>query len=159
MELGYAQKIHDLFRKKGRTLAIAESCTGGLIAHMLTEISGASIFLTASVVAYSAEAKKRMLGIPGSLIEKEGMISEETARAMAMGAREKAGADIGLGITGNIGPDPMEDKPIGIVYIAVATAKETTSRGFIYEGSRSEIKEKAAHAALEFLYEAFGIWA
>lgn len=157
-QLEIVQKIKDLFVSKKLTLAVAESCTGGLVGHLITSVPGASKFFQAGVISYSAGSKTRLLGVKDSVIEEHGTISEETARAMAHGAEEATGADVALAITGNLGPDPIEDKKTGLVYIAVSSGKGATSRGFLFEGSRLKIKQSASETALHFLYDAVSAW-
>jgi nicotinamide-nucleotide amidase len=153
------REIHSRFKAGGLKLSVAESCTGGLIAHLITRLPGASIFFDSSVVSYSTESKIKLLGVKRSLIRKYGAVSEETAIAMARGIREKRGTDFSVSITGNLGPDPMEGKKVGLVYMAVDWKNGTESRGMIYEGEREEIKLKAATGVLQFLLEVLRLWA
>ena len=152
------QKVHEAFKSKGLKLSVVESCTGGLIGHMLTELPGASAFLHSSMVCYSASAKHGLLGIKNSFLKKHGAISEDTAREMADRARAKTGADVSLAVAGVAGPGPVEGKEAGLVYIAVSTGAETSSRGFKFDGTRGEIKHAASTMALKFLYEAVSVW-
>lgn len=162
LNLEIVKKLHDIFKSKGLRLSIAESCTAGLITHMLTTLPGTSEFLDSAIIPYSIEAKKNLLGIGQSCIERHGAVSEEMAREMAESIRDKTGTDFSLAVTGNLGPKPMPEpmgsKKVGIVFIAVSSKIETTSRGFAFEGTRDEIKESAGRTALEFLYEAVSIW-
>ncbi|MCL5024748.1 MAG: CinA family protein [Nitrospirae bacterium] len=141
------------------TLSAAESCTGGLISHLITNIPGASLFFDSSVVTYSVESKVKFLGVRSSLLKKYGAVSEEVARAMATGVREKRKTDFSVAITGNLGPGVMEDKRVGLVYMAVDWKRETVSKGMVFEGAREAIKYQAALAALEFLIEVSETWA
>ena len=147
------QRVHKLFRKIGSTLSVAESCTGGLISHYLTSLAGASDFFEAAVVTYSAEAKKKILGIPSEIISKYGVVSEETAREMAKKMRALTKTDFSISTTGNMGPDVLEGKEKGLVYIAVSKEGETLSREIRLKGNREENKEEAAMVALKFLIE------
>lgn len=140
-------------------LSVAESCTGGLISHLLTNLSGASQFFDSSVVTYSNESKTSLLGIRASLIKDHGAVSEEVARAMAVAVREKRKTDFSLSVTGNLGPEPMEGKRVGLVYMAVDWKRSTTSKGMVFEGEREEIKYQAALASLRFLSEVVETWA
>lgn len=151
-------KIHALFIQSGLSLSLAESCTGGYISHLLTTLPGASNFFDSSIVSYSVESKLKLLGIRSSVAKRHGVISSEMAEAMAVAVRARRGTDYSLAITGNLGPDPMEDKKVGLVYVAVDREGETVSRGLIFDGSREEIKHKAAIAALEFLREVVEVW-
>ncbi|HXX81964.1 MAG TPA: CinA family protein [Thermodesulfovibrionales bacterium] len=153
------EKIHHHFKRSDLTLSIAESCTGGLISHLLTNLPGASSFLDSSVVCYSTESKVKLLGVRRSLIKSHGAVSEKTAQAMAVAVRKKNNTDFSLSTTGNLGPNPMEDKRVGLVYIAVDWNRETVSKGMLFDGEREEIKHEAARAALKFLGEVLEVWA
>jgi PncC family amidohydrolase len=134
------------------TLAVAESCTGGLLTHSLTNVPGSSLFLKAGLVCYANEAKIRVLGVPPSLLTHHGAVSAATAQAMARGVRCRIKADIGIGITGIAGPGGgTEKKPVGLVFIAAASARKTIFKKFIFKGTRLQIKEQAARAALLML--------
>lgn len=150
--------IHSLFKTTHMRLSVAESCTGGLIGHLITNLPGASLFFDSSVVSYSTESKIKLLGVRRSIIRNHGAVSEETAIAMAKGIRTKRDTDFSLSITGNLGPEPMEGKKVGLVYMAVDWDKGTESRGMIYDGEREEIKLKAATGALQFLLEVARLW-
>ncbi|HXX58860.1 MAG TPA: CinA family protein [Thermodesulfovibrionales bacterium] len=152
------ERIHASFKGSGLRLSVAESCTGGFISHLLTTLPGASLFFDSSVVSYSASSKVEILGIRKSLIRNHGAVSDEVARAMAVAIRKKRKTDYSLAITGNLGPEPMEDKKIGLVYIAVDREAETVSRGMLFDGEREEIKKKAALSALELLREVVEVW-
>jgi PncC family amidohydrolase len=147
------QRVHELFKKKGLTLSVAESCTGGLISHYITILSGASNFFEAGVVSYSAEAKKEILMVSSDIISKYGVVSEETAREMAEKMRALTKTDFSLSITGNLGPDVLEGKDRGLVYIAVSKKSQTFSKELRLKGNREENKKKAALLALQFLIE------
>jgi nicotinamide-nucleotide amidase len=157
-ELEIVGEISKLFLLRGLTLAVSESCTGGLVSHFLTSVPGISKVFDSAIVSYSSRSKNKLLRVDKSILSTHGDISEETARAMAEGVEKATGADVGLAVTGNLGPEPVEEKKIGLVYIAVSSGKETTSKGFIFEGDRQQIKQSAAEAALHFLYEAISAW-
>lgn len=148
-----AKTIHALFRESGLKLSVAESCTGGLISHLIASIPGASAFFEGAVVTYSPGAKKKVLGVPERVIETRGVISNETAREMAQRVKTLLGTDFSLSITGNLGPDVLEGKARGLVYIAVCDRTKTYSRKLILGGSRLENMEMASQRALEFLGE------
>lgn len=136
----------------GYTLAVAESCTGGLIAERLTEVSGASKYFLEGAVTYSNEAKIRTLGVKKELLRKHGAVSGEVAEAMAEGIRQRAGADIGLAVTGIAGPTGgTEEKPVGLVYIALANDAGTEHRKLMLPGDRHLIRWRASQAALDLL--------
>lgn len=157
-QLDLIRKIHGQFRGAGLRLSIAESCTGGLVAHLLTSLPGASDFFDSSVVCYSTESKIKVLGVRKSVIKSHGAVSEEAARAMAVAVRNKRGTEFSLSTTGNLGPKPMEDKKIGLVFMAVDWQKETISRGMLFEGEREAIKLEAALSALRLLREVVEVW-
>ncbi len=147
------QKAHELFKKKGLTLSVAESCTGGLISHYITSLSGASEFFEAGVILYSRESKMKILGIPPEIISKYGVISEETAKEMAEKIRLLTGTDFSLSTTGNLGPNVLESKEKGLIYIAVSREGKTFSKELRLTGERMENKEDASLLALKLLIE------
>jgi nicotinamide-nucleotide amidase len=144
--------VGKLLVEKKQTLAIAESCTGGLITHRLTNVPGSSAYIIASVIAYAYEAKVAALGVSWDTLNKFGAVSTETVTAMARGAREKFVATIGLAITGIAGPGGgTPDKPVGLVYLALADARDVIVEQHIWRGNRLQNKEQSAQAALELL--------
>jgi len=144
--------IANLLTEKKLTIAVAESCTGGMITSRLTDISGSSNYLERGLVTYSNAAKISMLGVPAEIIEKHGAVSEETARLMAEGVRKLAGVDLGLASTGISGPTGgSKEKPVGTVYLAVADSKQTICRHYAYRWDRKMNKEIFAEAALFLL--------
>ncbi|MGR3219479.1 MAG: competence/damage-inducible protein A [Candidatus Anammoxibacter sp.] len=144
--------VFDLLKRHSLTIALAESCTGGLIASLLTNVSGISEFFAEGVVAYSNETKVRVLGVPEELLERHGAVSAQVASSMASGVRKHAGSDIGVGITGIAGPTgATKDKPIGLVYIAVDIKGAVDVKKHIFAGSRVDIKNRAAHTAINML--------
>ncbi len=147
------RKVHKVFKEKGITLSVAESCTGGLISHYITTLPGASIFFEAGIVSYSVEAKKKILGVPFDIFSEYGVVSEETAREMAAKVRLLTGTDFSLSTTGNLGPDVLEGKEKGLVYIAVSKKELAISRELRLRGDREENKEEASLLALKFLIE------
>ena len=151
--LGTIQKVHQLFGKKGMTLSVAESCTGGLISHYVTAIPGASSFFEAGVVSYSAETKKTILGVSSETVSKYGVVSDQTAREMAGKVRGLAKTVFSIATTGNLGPDVLEGKEKGLVYISVSCEGGTFSKELRLKGNREENKQEASLSALEFLIE------
>jgi nicotinamide-nucleotide amidase len=136
----------------GYTLSVAESCTGGLIAQRLTDVPGSSKYFIEGVVAYSNDAKTRALGVEPVLLLEHGAVSAPVAEAMAEGIRKRARTDFGLSITGIAGPGGgSEDKPVGLVYIALADDAHTEHRKFIIPGDRQLIRWRASQAALDLL--------
>ncbi len=145
--------IGGLLRTAGKTLAAAESCTGGLIGHRITNVAGSSDYLLASLVTYSNEAKIKLLGVPPATIAEHGAVSEQTARAMAEGVRQTCGADIGLSVTGIAGPTgATPSKPIGLTYIGLSDSAGTQVEEHRLRGDRLMVKERAAQMALYLLY-------
>ena len=153
MDLKTARNIHRNFKGRGLTLSLAESCTAGLISHYLTTVPGASRIFAAGVVTYSADAKKRILGIPQKVLDTHGIVSEEIARQMARRVRTLTKTDVSVSTTGNLGPDVIEGKPRGLVYVAVSTKKWTVATKLMLKGTRKQIKETAVIGALSFLAE------
>jgi nicotinamide-nucleotide amidase len=141
-----------LLAERGLTLAVAESCTGGLLAERLTRTPGASAWFERGYLTYSNRAKSELLGIAAELIEAEGAVSEAVAAAMAAGARRAAGVDVGVGITGVAGPDGGgADKPVGLVFLALEGAAGTRVRRALFPGDRQRVRHQATQAALEML--------
>jgi len=149
------RKIHEHCKKNGSTLSIAESCTGGLISHYITMIPGASTFFKAGVIAYSADAKQKILGISPETISKFGVVSEETAKEMAEKIRVLTMTDFSLSTTGNLGPEVLEGKDRGLIYTAVCRKEGIFSKQMRLTGTREENKERASFLALKFLMELF----
>ena len=144
--------IATLLIEKKLTIAVAESCTGGLITSRLTDVSGSSDYLERGLVTYSNAAKISMLKVPAEIIEKHGAVSEETARLMAEGVRKLAGTDLGLASTGIAGPTGgTKEKPVGTVYLAVADAQKTICRHYTFRWDRKRNKEVFSEAALFLL--------
>ncbi|MBC8413479.1 MAG: CinA family protein [Nitrospira sp.] len=145
--------VHSLFIEREWTLASAESCTGGLISHWITSLSGASGFFRAGLVAYAGQIKIDLLRVPVETIEKYGVVSEETAKAMAIGAMVLMKTDYAVATTGNLGPDTMEGKARGLIYIAVCNWNRTLTRELTLSGSRSENKQQASAEAIRLILE------
>jgi nicotinamide-nucleotide amidase len=134
------------------TVAVAESCTGGLIASKLVNVPGISNWFLEGVVAYSKTAKVRSLGVPEDVIRRRGAVSEEVARAMAEGIRRRSGADFALAVTGIAGPGGgTADKPVGTVWTALADAEGTQVVREVLTGDRALVRERAANYALNVL--------
>ena len=148
-------RIGEIMRAQAWTLAVAESCTGGLVGHRLTEIAGASDYFLGGVISYSDRIKIELLGVAKSTIVRDGAVSEDTARQMALGARARFGSSFGLAITGIAGPGGGSPaKPVGLTWIAVATPAGEQVERHHFDGDRSEIKQQAAERALQMLMEA-----
>ncbi len=148
--------VGQLLRGGGATLAVAESCTGGLVAHRLTRIPGSSDYFERSVVVYSNAAKVQMLGVPKELIDRNGAVSAEVAEKMAEGVRGVSHATLGLAITGIAGPTGGSvEKPVGTVFIALASPKGTVSRRYQFTGDRDQIKTISAYTAIDWVRRYF----
>lgn len=146
-------KVSSILKEKKLKIATAESCTGGLIAHTLTNISGSSEYFDRGIVSYSNKAKKELLDVPGDMLEKYGAVSKPVAEAMASGVRKKSKVDIGLSSTGIAGPTGgTNDKPVGLVYIGISTKDKTYSKKFLFSGDRIQNKNNMCNAALQMLY-------
>jgi nicotinamide-nucleotide amidase len=143
------QVVGDLLREHEMTIAIAESCTGGLLASRLTDVPGSSGYVDRGVVCYSNQSKTELAGVPDALIREHGAVSEPVATAMAEGIRARAATNVGVGITGIAGPGGgTPEKPVGTVAIAVAVPEETRVRTFQFVGGREMVKFQAAQSAL-----------
>jgi nicotinamide-nucleotide amidase len=141
--------VGDLLREHKLTIAVAESCTGGLLASRLTDVPGSSDYLERGVVCYSNRSKTELAGVPEALIAEHGAVSESVARAMAEGIRTRAGTNVGIGITGIAGPGGgSPEKPVGTVAVAVILDDEARVRTFQFFGGRDMVKFQAAQAAL-----------
>jgi nicotinamide-nucleotide amidase len=148
------EAVGRLLRERGLTLAVAESCSGGLICHRITNVPGSSDYFLGGVVTYSNRAKMDLLRVTSETLAGHGAVSAETARAMAAGARELFRASVGLAVTGIAGPSGgTPAKPVGTVFIALAQAAGVGARQFLFSGSREEIKAATAEAALAWLHQ------
>ena len=148
-------KVHSLLAKKRKTIAVAESCTGGLVSELLTRLPGSSKFFALAVVTYANQAKEDLLSIPSSLLAKRGAVSQGVALRMAHAVRLLAGADLALGITGIAGPGgATARKPVGTVFIALESAHMKICRRFTFKGNRTRVRISAAQAALRLVQEA-----
>lgn len=144
--------VASLFRDQCLTLALAESCTGGLIAKRITDLPGSSAYFLEGAVTYSNAAKQRLLGVPPEVLDTKGAVSSECASAMAKGARSAAGSDLGLAVTGIAGPDGgCDEKPVGTVFISLAAPDGCWTKRFQFHGSRDEIRVLTAWTALDWL--------
>jgi nicotinamide-nucleotide amidase len=144
--------VGDLLASKSLRIALAESCTGGLVTSRLTDVPGSSRYVDRAVVTYANEAKTELLGVPQSLLAAHGAVSEPVAVAMATGARTRAAVEVGLGVTGIAGPGGgSPEKPVGTVAIAVAIGSLTRSRLFRFHGEREQVKFQASQAALDMV--------
>lgn len=156
--VAHAGALLDAFRAEGRMLATAESCTGGLLAGLITHVAGSSDVLERGFVTYTNRAKTEMIGVPAPLIEKVGAVSEEVARAMALGALEHSGADIAVSITGVAGPaGGTADKPVGLVHFAAAArGNGAIHQRRVFTGDRESIRIASLETAMELAMRMLG---
>lgn len=148
------RSIISLLISKNLTVAVAESCTGGLLAHTLTNVPGSSRAFLLGVVAYADSAKMKVLGVPARTLHEHGAVSKETALEMAIRVRHTAGSHIGIGVTGIAGPGgAIPLKPVGTVFIAVSVGHRAYFKKFQFKGPRLSIKNQAKDAALRLLKE------
>ncbi len=156
-ETDLAAVVLDACRERGMTLAVAESCTGGLLGARLTAIPGSSDVVLGGVIAYANGVKQAMLGVQSADLDAFGAVSEPVARQMATGVRERLGADVGLSITGVAGPGGgTAEKPVGTVWFAIDVGGEVEARVYRFLGDRAEIRERAAQAVLDLLRRRWG---
>ncbi len=147
-------KLGSALNSRGWTLALGESCTGGLIAHRITEIAGSSEYFLGGVVAYSNPIKESLLNVQPETLKAVGAVSEETAREMARGAREVMRAAVGVSVTGIAGPGgATEGKPVGLTFISVSTPDGEWVERHVFEGDRHANKQASAEAALKLLLQ------
>lgn len=150
-----AARVLEAARASGYTIGTAESLTGGLIAATLTDVAGSSDVVRGGVVSYAAAVKRDVLGVSGEVIDRFGVVSAETARAMAAGARRELACDAAVAVTGIAGPGGAEpDKPVGTVWIGISCGKRAEERVFLFEGSREEVRLATVRAAFELLLDA-----
>lgn len=150
----YEALIGPLLRQKGLTLAVAESCTGGLVGHRLTNIPGSSEYFMGGVIAYAYEAKEDLLKVRHDTLYQFGAVSEQTAVEMARGACRAFNASLGLSVTGIAGPGGgMPSKPVGTVWIGLSTPSGDWAFHFLWNGDREQNKADSAEAALKIVYD------
>ena len=151
------QVVGRLLGARGMTLSVAESCTGGLLGHRLTNVSGSSAYFERGVIVYSNRAKQELLGVPEEILRAHGAVSGPCAEAMARGICERSGSACGLAVTGIAGPDGgTPQKPVGTVFFGVAVAGQVTSRRFRFAGDRVAVKWQSAQTALDLLRRSLG---
>lgn len=150
-----ARRLQAACLERGFTVVTAESCTGGLVGNLITEVDGSSGYFRGALVAYADDAKESFLGVPAATIAAHGAVSAQVAVAMAHGARERAGADLAVAVTGIAGPGGGSiAKPVGLTYVAVVGVAGSDVRRFTWSGDRTQNKRSSAAAALESLLEA-----
>jgi PncC family amidohydrolase len=146
------EQIGAILRKNRKTISIAESCTGGFISHRITNVPGSSNYYDCSVIAYSNKSKIDILHVSPETLKKFGAVSRQTAIEMAQGIKQISGSDLGLAVTGIAGPEGgTPEKPVGLVYICLASDESVVCEEFRFKGKREEIKSQASEAALEMI--------
>ena len=147
-----ARRVQSACLARGLTVATAESCTGGLLGHVLTEVAGSSAYFVGGIVSYSDAVKTRQLGVPPETLAHHGAVSAQVAVAMAAGVRERLGTDLGLAVTGIAGPDGgTTEKPVGLTYVAVADRSHSRVERHLWSGTRDANKRASAAAVLELV--------
>ena len=155
--VGLAERLQGICLGRGLTVAVAELCTGGLVADALTDVAGSSGYFLGGIVSYSDAAKEALLGVPGDVLTAHGAVSAQVARSMAEGVRERFGAAIAASVTGIAGPDGgSEAKPVGLTYVGVADADGVDVRRFLWSGDRAANKQASAEAVLGLILERVG---
>lgn len=149
-----AKRIGRMLSKKNFSLSVCESCTGGMLGSIITEIPGSSEYFKGGIIAYSNELKKKIIGVKNKTLKNFGAVSRETAKEMALGLKKLTHSDIGISITGIAGPGGgTKDKPVGLVYIGVILNKKIMVEKNIFTGSRQQIRKKACEKALKLLIQ------
>ncbi len=147
-----AEEVVELLKENGLTVTTAESCTGGLVAARLVDVPGVSEVFKQGFITYSNKAKRKLLNVKKTTLKEVGAVSEKTAREMAKGAILASGADASIATTGIAGPDGgTEEKPVGLVYLAVSVRGQIYTEEHQFEGDRMEVRESTVHAALTLL--------
>jgi PncC family amidohydrolase len=147
-------KVGELLRSLNLKLAVAESCTGGLVGHRITNVPGSSEYFIGGVTAYAYEAKVKLLGVSWDTLGRHGAVSRETVLEMARGACSALEADIGVSVSGIAGPGGgMPEKPVGLTWIGLSAGDFEEARSFVFPGDRVQVKEQAAEQALQMLSE------
>jgi PncC family amidohydrolase len=149
-----ARRVGDAMLAGGRRLATVESCTGGLVAHLITEIPGSSDYFVGGLVTYSDEREEALADVPPDVLEAHGAVSAQVARSMAEGARHRLGVDVAVAVTGIAGPDGgSAAKPVGLTYVGIADGDGFDVRRHVWDGDRTANKRRSAAAALELVLQ------
>lgn len=155
--VGIARRVGQMLRARGLHLATAESCTGGLVAHVITEVPGSSDYFAGALVTYANEVKVALADVPPDVLEAHGAVSAQVARAMAEGTRQRLGVDIAVAVTGVAGPDGgTAAKPVGLTFVAVADRDGSDVHRHLWDADRAGNKRLSAAAALDFVLERTG---
>ena len=154
MKINLEEILKELMHARGLKLAAAESCTGGLVSHRITNISGSSEYFYGAVVSYSNDAKAGLLGVSWETLNSYGAVSRETVLEMASGARKLFNADIGISVSGIAGPaGAMPGKPVGTTWLGLSAGAGEWARHFIWDGDREQNKQYSSTAALQFIID------
>jgi PncC family amidohydrolase len=149
-----AERLQGICLGNGLTVGTAESCTGGLVASLITDVAGSSGYFRGAIVAYADDAKRSLLDVAGDVLSAHGAVSAQVAMAMATGARQRLAVDLAVAVTGIAGPGGgTQAKPVGLTYVAVADTQDVVVRRFVWRGDRGSNKIESAEAALELLVE------
>jgi nicotinamide-nucleotide amidase len=152
-----ARRVGSVLRARGLRLATAESCTGGLVAHLITEVAGSSDYFAGALVTYANDVKIALADVPPEILDEHGAVSAQVAQAMAEGTRARLAVDVAVAVTGIAGPDGgTPDKPVGLTYVAVTDRDGTDVRRHLWTEDRSGNKRLSAGAALDLLLERAG---
>ncbi len=152
LDVAAAAAVHELVERR-QTMATAESLTGGLVAATVVEIPGVSAVYRGGMVVYATELKHSLAGVPADLLAERGPVDPDVARELAVGVRDRCGADWGLATTGVAGPEPQDGVPVGVVYVAVAGPDGATVRELRLQGNRADVRDGSATAVLTLLVE------
>lgn len=145
-----AKKLAALLTQKAQTLAVAESCTGGLLGGAITTIAGSSTYFKGGVISYGNDVKRRVLGVPRQVLDKSGAVSAQAVKSMARGVKEVCDADCAIAISGIAGPGGgSAKKPVGLVFVGICVGKDVRSYRYVFRGNRQEIRRQAVRAALQ----------
>lgn len=148
------KRLHDHLRRRDESLAVAESCTGGLLGGAITGVPGSSDVFEGGILAYSNRMKREQLGVSGGTLKSQGAVSELTAREMVQGLRRKLAVDVGVAVTGIAGPTGgTDEKPVGLVYTGIAHGQGIRICRSVFEGDRSEVRLRTVESALNLLNE------
>ncbi len=146
--------VGEQLRRRGQTLALAESCTGGLVSHLVTNVPGSSDYYLGGVTSYANDAKVSLLGVKPETLEQHGAVSEQTVLEMARGIRRVLGSDIGVSVSGIAGPTGgTPEKPVGTVWIGFSAPDAEFAHHYLWSGTRLEVKKQSARQALSLLFE------
>lgn len=149
-----AKKLGMLLLEKNLSLAVAESCTGGMLGAAITAISGSSAYFKGGVISYSNDIKRTILGVPGRILDNNGAVSAQTVEAMARNVRKLCQADCAIAVSGIAGPGGgTKQKPVGLVYVGIAAGKNVRSYRYLFRGNRQQIRRQAVREALGKMVE------